>query len=99
MLLVGCATTDNNLAGKTVCPKCRDIPIEFHDPNRYDDSGVDVDAFRKDRVAHSCPDCQDAFVTFFKEGKFKHKCTVCEANGYVCPMNHPVKGKPVKIER
>jgi len=99
LLALGCATPENKLAGKVVCPNCRDIPIEYHDANRYNYSDVAVGAFRTDRVAHACPNCHGPFSTFLKEGKFKHKCSVCEAKGYVCPINHPVKGAAVEIRR
>ncbi len=88
LLVTGCATNNSGKTTKTICPQCHDTQSRFNDTNRYNDSGVDVSAFRDDRVHHSCPDCQSAFAALFKEGKFKHRCTVCEANGYACPLNH-----------
>ena len=36
-----------------------------------------------------CPNCQGALETFFREGKWKHKCSVCKDTPYTCPILHP----------
>ncbi len=37
----------------------------------------------------TCPGCQGAIKTFFKEGKLKHKCSVCKESPFTCPVIHP----------
>ena len=79
----GCVST-NKTAGKSkralVCPQCKMVAemVDFHDDNGP--SPVD---------SHTCPNCQGAMTTLFKEGKLKHKCSVCKDSPFTCPVFHP----------
>lgn len=35
-----------------------------------------------------CPNCQGTLNTFFTEGKWKHRCTMCEQKPFTCPVAH-----------
>ena len=35
-----------------------------------------------------CPGCRGTLKTFFTEGKWNHKCTVCEQKPFTCPLEH-----------
>ena len=81
--LSGCAGT-NQTGSKSkqalVCPQCKMVAemVDFHD-----DSGPSpVDS-------HTCPNCQGAMTTLLKEGKLKHKCSVCKDSPFTCPVFHP----------
>jgi hypothetical protein len=37
----------------------------------------------------TCPGCKGVLKTFFTEGKWKHKCSVCEQKPFTCPVSHP----------
>lgn len=36
-----------------------------------------------------CPGCQGALTTFAREGKLKHKCSICAQLPFKCPVFHP----------
>lgn len=36
-----------------------------------------------------CPGCQGVLMTFAREGKLKHKCSVCAQKPFKCPVFHP----------
>jgi hypothetical protein len=36
-----------------------------------------------------CPGCSGVLKTFFTEGKWKHKCSVCAQRPFTCPVVHP----------
>lgn len=36
-----------------------------------------------------CPGCKGVLKTFFTEGKWQHKCTVCAQKPFTCPVVHP----------
>lgn len=35
-----------------------------------------------------CPGCKGTLKTFFTDGRWKHKCTVCEQKPFTCPVAH-----------
>jgi hypothetical protein len=37
----------------------------------------------------TCPGCKGALKTFFTEGKWNHKCSVCQQKPFTCPVSHP----------
>lgn len=89
----GCAST-NETAGKgeqaLVCPQCKMVAVTV---NRPYISGSGPGAYlggRKQTVDRdTCPGCQGAITTFFKEGKLTHKCSVCKESPFTCPVLHP----------
>ena len=90
----GCAST-NKTGGKgkqaLVCPQCKmvaetvNLPY-FGGPCRggYAASGGTQTVYND-----TCPGCQGAMTTLFKEGKLKHKCSVCKESPFTCPVVHP----------
>jgi len=78
LLLTGCASTKSTKQ-VLVCPECKIVLQEEFDP--FSDT-TDVRMVEK----HSCPGCQGALVTLFKEGKLKHKCSICSQTPYSCPV-------------
>ena len=78
--LGGCASTSGR-TGKAkqalVCPQCKMVEI----PD--DDYPIKYTVYRD-----TCPKCQGAITTLFKEGKLKHKCSVCAASPFTCPLYH-----------
>jgi hypothetical protein len=36
-----------------------------------------------------CPGCHGAITTFAREGKLKHKCSICSEKPFKCPVFHP----------
>ena len=92
LALSGCAST-NEIDGKgkqaLVCPQCRMVAVTVNRPylgiGRY--SG-----YPGPTIIHrdTCPGCQGVLETFFREGKWKHKCSICKDSPYTCPVFHPL---------
>lgn len=83
-LVTGCATSQPAKQA-LVCPQCKvvtvDRPPMLHSPDDYQ-------PVREQIEEHSCPGCQGAMTTFFKEGKWQHKCSVCAETPFSCPISH-----------
>ena len=91
LVLSGCAST-NETGGKgkhaLVCPQCKMVAVTVNRPyfggwRHRGYSGPTT--FYRD----TCPGCQGAIETFFKEGKLKHKCSICKEAPFTCPVFHP----------
>ena len=93
----GCASTNEN-AGKgkqaLVCPQCKMVAVTVNRPyiggaghGGYGIGYSGPQTFYSD----TCPGCQGAIKTFLKEGKLKHKCSVCKESPFTCPVVHPTK--------
>lgn len=88
----GCATSRPQEMA-LVCPHCKVVIIESM-PRAVsrDLEGIDRDdvfiTYPENEIRHSCPGCQGSLVTLFKEGKLKHRCTICEQGPYSCPVAH-----------
>jgi hypothetical protein len=80
----GCAST-NSGRNATVCPQCRTVTEEVPE---WDYESLDE---TRTVYRHLCDGCQGALVTLFKEGRLKHQCTICQEEGYRCPLVHPVR--------
>ena len=94
LALSGCAST-NDTGGKgkqaLVCPQCKMVAVTVNRPyfggggrGAYL-SGGGTQTYYND----TCPGCQGALTTFFKEGELKHKCSVCKETPFTCPVFHP----------
>lgn len=81
-LLASCATSSNS-SNATVCPDCETVLL---DSKVYDDGTYEPLVHK----SHSCPGCQGALTTLFKEGKLQHRCSICSKQGFSCPISHPV---------
>jgi len=81
---LGSCATSHNSGQATACPDCTTVLVE----NQYvDDLTVEPEFYKR----HSCPGCQGALATFFKEAKLQHRCSICSTKGFSCPINHPIK--------
>lgn len=70
----------------TVCPACETVLIEDIDVT----DGTPVVTHHREHDCPGCQGCQGALVTFFKEGKLQHRCSICGDGGFRCPINHPI---------
>lgn len=86
-LLQGCATSKPKEQA-LVCPQCKVVTITPRVPI-FDGEGKPL-RLRGEQTEtyHSCPGCHGALATFFKEGKFQHKCSICERERSSCPVAH-----------
>lgn len=93
LALGGCAST-NKTGGKgkqaLVCPQCKMVAMTVYRPyvgnsSRFSSPGTTTVYDDK------CPGCQGAIVTLFKEGKLKHKCSICKETPFTCPVFHPIQ--------
>lgn len=86
-LLTGCATT-NPKEQALVCPQCKVVTITPRVPV-FEGEGKPLRLRSEEtETEHSCPGCQGALTTFFKEGKFQHQCSICEQEPFSCPVAH-----------
>jgi len=81
--LGSCATSPTS-GQATACPDCTTILVE----NPFVDDSPFEPEFHK---RHSCPGCQGALTTLFKEGKLQHRCSICSTKGFFCPIIHPIE--------
>ncbi len=89
VLASGCATS--RIARQApACPKCKVVAVIPPIPV-FDGKGKPQEPRGQQeliRTEHSCPVCQGALTTFFKEGLFHHKCSICEREAFSCPIAH-----------
>ncbi len=81
----GCATNQPNKQAM-VCPDCKMTEVAVDTSRLASDYTTAI--FPTTRTEHSCPGCQGALKTLFKEGKLKHKCSVCAGQASICPASH-----------
>ena len=97
LAFAGCAST-NKTGGKgkqaLVCPQCKMVAVTvnrpyfgWHGRGYYAGSNIPTTTYRD-----TCPNCQGAMTTLLKEGKLKHKCSVCKDSPFTCPVFHPTSG-------
>lgn len=90
----GCAST-NETGGKgkqaLVCPQCKMVAVTVDRPYSGGANRGAYGSYGGKRTVYNdtCPGCQGAIQTFFKEGKLKHKCSVCKESPFTCPVFHP----------
>jgi len=85
----GCATS-RGTEQALVCPQCKEVTIERF-PRAYSpDEAISYAFWDREgtTVEHSCPGCQGALTTLFKEGRLRHKCSICEQTPFSCPITH-----------
>jgi hypothetical protein len=98
-LLFSCATPrDTGKQEALVCPQCRTVEVQTasarpHAYGRYPSflhgprsGGVHIAT----TYEHHCEGCQGVLSTFFREGKFQHKCSICNETPFSCPVIHPI---------
>jgi len=98
--LSGCAgTNETAVKGKhaLVCPQCKMVAVAKVDSPYVGGGGRGGygygPGYNRTRTVYedSCPGCRGAITTFFSEGKWKHKCSVCKESPFTCPVFHPIK--------
>ena len=92
--LSGCvtpqATKDKQRA--LVCPQCKMVAVRTIQPSFGNSARAGWAGVPRPTTVYEdqCPGCQGAIETFFREGKWKHKCSVCKNTPYTCPVFHPL---------
>lgn len=86
-LVSGCATS-RGTEQALVCPQCKEVTITRTIPVFEGDGNLPPREEEVTETKHSCPGCQGALTTFFKEGKLRHKCSICEQSPFSCPIAH-----------
>lgn len=86
-LAAGCATS-RNAEQALVCPQCKVVTVTRTVPVFEGDGNLSPREEEVTETQHSCPGCQGALTTFFKEGKLRHKCSICEQTPFSCPIAH-----------
>gem|GEM_PF-824462 len=90
LALGGCASI-NETGGKgrqaLVCPQCKMVTVTV-DRSYY---GTGPFGYRGPARVYqdTCPSCQGLIETLFKEGRLKHKCSICKGSPFTCPIAHP----------
>lgn len=89
--LTGCTTTGDGGRNQQamVCPKCKTVAVRTVQPSGNAQAGWTGNLRPTTVYEHQCPGCQGAMKTFFREGEWKHKCSVCKDTPYTCPVIHP----------
>jgi hypothetical protein len=98
LALSGCAST-NETGGKgkqaLVCPQCKMVAVTVNRPyfGGIGGRGSHSYSYGRTRTVYkdTCPGCQGAIETLFKEGKLKHKCSICKDSPFTCPVFHPIQ--------
>lgn len=88
--MTGCAT-NRPKSQALVCPECKMVEVTVENTSFGDDYPTTTTSTY---MKHSCPNCQGAMKTLFKEGKLQHKCSACAQNAFTCPMSHGWGGRP-----
>jgi hypothetical protein len=91
LAVTGCATTEgaNKKEKALVCPQCKMVAVQTVQPAANAQAGWSGRLQPTTVYRDQCPGCQGAIETFFREGKWKHKCSVCKDSPYTCPVFHP----------
>ena len=86
--VIGCATT-KPAREVLVCPQCKIVTVTRTVAVIPDSEGnLPPEDQEVTETQHSCPGCQGAIATLLKEGKFHHKCSICEQEAFTCPISH-----------
>jgi phage FluMu protein Com len=95
-LLVSCATAREATKQEAlVCPQCKVVEVRSaawqggFSSRRGGGGGGPRKIYE-----HRCEGCQGVLMTFFREGKFQHKCSFCKETPFTCPVIHPDTARP-----
>lgn len=85
-----------------VCPQCKMVAVATYWPNPWafahpgrpfnpgwSSFGWGGLNFPQKVYEDQCPGCQGAITTFAREGKLRHKCSICSEKPFKCPVFHP----------
>jgi hypothetical protein len=106
-LLNGCSSITSNSGTQQalVCPRCKTVETvawlpagpSFSRPgvSAYGVNGLyPSPAFKK----HECPGCKGVIATFARQGRWEHRCSICERGTFSCSIVHPT-GSPESDQR
>lgn len=87
----GCATSDGAKGKESalVCPQCKMVAVDTMRPDWGFGRNTRLGWVPAKVYEDQCPGCQGVIETLFKEGKWKHKCSICKDSPYTCPVVHP----------
>lgn len=92
LVALGCAST-NETGGKgkqaLVCPQCKWVAVATTRPHFGYGHDTRLGRVPAKVYEDTCPGCQGVIETLFREGKWKHKCSICKDSPYTCPVFHP----------
>ena len=106
-LLQGCSSvaSTGGTQQALVCPQCKMVETVAWLPAGPSFSRAGVSAYGVNGLypsatltKHSCPGCQGALTTFTREGKWEHKCSICQQRAFSCPIIHPNESPPRKVQ-
>ena len=83
LLLTSCVTYRKPDGDVLACPECRVVTYIVEDPTAF----ASREYVEKTRL--ECKGCQGALITYFKEGKYEHRCSFCDDTPYTCSVTHP----------
>ena len=86
-LVSGCATS-RSTEQALVCPQCKEVTLTRTISVFEGEGNLPPRQEEVTETKHSCPGCQGALTTFFKEGKLQHKCSICQQAPFSCPVYH-----------
>ena len=92
LVLTACANT-NGTADKSgqalVCPECKMVIVTVQ--RQYYPRGPRFAGYPESVTIHQdkCPACGGATEFLFKDGKLKHRCSICNDSPFTCPIFHP----------
>jgi hypothetical protein len=101
-VLMSCATArEARKQEALVCPQCRMVEVKTVSTrpggrypgfphSRWGSGGI----YTRTAYEHRCEGCQGVLMTFFREGKFQHKCSICKETPFTCPVIHPDTARP-----
>jgi hypothetical protein len=78
-----------------VCPQCRMVEVRtafVRSHGRYPGFPHRIASgpiYHATTYEHRCESCQGLLTTFLREGKFQHKCSICQETPFTCPVIHP----------
>jgi hypothetical protein len=101
--LQGCSSvaSSSDAQQALVCPQCKMVKTVAWLPAGPSFSRAGVSAYGVNGLypsatmtKHSCPGCQGTLTTFAREGKWEHKCSICQQHAFSCPIMHPDEAAP-----
>ena len=99
------STAAGSKAESIVCPQCKMVAVATFPPYQshawafsapsasfypgWSSFGWGGLNYPQKAYEDNCPGCQGAITTFAREGKLKHKCSICTEKPFKCPVVHP----------
>ena len=105
LLLQSCASTTVSSGPEQalVCPRCKTVETVAWLPAGPSFSRAGVSAYGVNGLypspsfkKHECPGCRGAMTTFARQGKWEHRCSICQQGTFSCPIIHPTESAGVR---